>query len=401
MPLRSISGGVQRGIADATTRIYNEFNSLKYDGGSREWRMGDVIELVRPAATSVAQNDLFKYLLDKGHKRENVEIPESLQMVANRHKLENIDSSKRRKLLTNSEFPQMLRDTGANWEWVSGWLNDGKGMDKDAWEAIIPSMGYMALLRNLRNFDEAGVSDQVAAQVAAKLSNPEAVAKSRQFPFRFLSAYKAAPSLRWSWALEQALDQSCMNLPVFNGRTLILTDTSGSMNQAISDKSKVMLWEVGGLFAAALARKAQGGTGGADLVSFASQSEAFPIAKGESVLPALARWQTVQGRVGYGTETGAAIQRHFRPGFHERVVIFTDGQSFPVNGRNYWGYGGDISSLVPQDVPMYSFNLAGYAQSDLDTGKPNRHEFGGFTDNAFKMIPLLEQGKDQKWPWMN
>ena len=28
-------------------------------------------------------------------------------------------------------------------------------------------MGYMAVLRNLRNFDEAGVSDEMAAQMAA------------------------------------------------------------------------------------------------------------------------------------------------------------------------------------------------------------------------------------------
>src|SRR3712207_7767035 len=52
--------------------------------------------------------------------------------------------------------------------------------------ALAPTMGYMALLRNLRNFDEAGMPDEVAAVVAARLGDPDEVARSRQLPYRFL-----------------------------------------------------------------------------------------------------------------------------------------------------------------------------------------------------------------------
>ena len=90
-------------------------------------------------------------------------------------------------------------------------------------------MGYMALLRNLRNFDEAGVPDDVAERVAAKLADPDEVARSRQFPFRFLAAYEQAPSLRWGHALDTALQLSLANLPALPGRSLILVDTSASM----------------------------------------------------------------------------------------------------------------------------------------------------------------------------
>ena len=74
-------------------------------------------------------------------------------------------------------------------------------------------MGYMALLRNLRNFDQAGVSDAVAAQVAARLADPAQVARSRQLPMRFLSAYRARPSLRWAYPLEQALGLASATFP--------------------------------------------------------------------------------------------------------------------------------------------------------------------------------------------
>ncbi|MEJ3751036.1 hypothetical protein WEI85_48475 [Actinomycetes bacterium KLBMP 9797] len=44
---------------------------------------------------------------------------------------------------------------------------------------------------------------------------------------RFLSAYRAAPSLRWGYPLEQALGHSLNNIPSLPGRTLVLVDTSG------------------------------------------------------------------------------------------------------------------------------------------------------------------------------
>lgn len=121
------------------------------------------------------------------------------------------------------------------WEMLAGWLQGP--MDAAAWEAVIPSMGTMALLRDLRNFDEAGVSDEVAARIAAELSDPAVVARSRQLPFRYLAAYPHAPSPRWSYPPERALGHSPANVPALPGRTLILVDRSGSMRSPLSDRS--------------------------------------------------------------------------------------------------------------------------------------------------------------------
>ncbi|MGW1494954.1 hypothetical protein [Streptomyces sp. NPDC002402] len=30
---------------------------------------------------------------------------------------------------------------------------------------------------------------------------------------------------------------------------------------------------------------------------------------------------------------------------------------------------------------------------------PHRHTFGGLSDAAFRLIPLLESGQDSNWPW--
>ena len=65
--------------------------------------------------------------------------------------------------------PAALAEAGISWERLSGWLPGG--MDAEAWEAVIPSMGVMALVRNLRNFDEAGIGEAAIDAVIAKITD--------------------------------------------------------------------------------------------------------------------------------------------------------------------------------------------------------------------------------------
>jgi hypothetical protein len=58
-----------------------------------------------------------------------------------------------------------------------------------------------------------------------------------------------------------------------------------------------------------------------------------------------------------------------------------------------------IDALVPKHVPVYMWNMAGYKPGAMPSGSHNRHTFGGLTDQAFRMVPLLEAGRDAKWPW--
>jgi hypothetical protein len=244
-------------------------------------------------------------------------------------------------------------------------------------------MGYMALLRNLRGFDEAGVDDEAAASVAAKLSDPAQVARSRQLPMRFLSAYRAAPSLRWAYPLEVALGHSLANVPALPGRTLVLIDTSGSMHAGFSRDGTLMRWDAATLFGLALANQCAD----ADVVSFSDSTKVFPQRQGESVLAALQRWKQDGFFLGCGTSTAKAIRQHFAG--HDRVVVLTDEQAA----------GGSVDTAVPATVPMITFNLAGYRYGHAPSGGPNRVTIGGLTDQAFRMIPAVENGLSGRWPW--
>lgn len=54
---------------------------------------------------------------------------------------------------------------------------------------------------------------------------------------------------------------------------------------------------------------------------------------------------------------------------------------------------------MPADVPVYTWNLAGYRVGHAPSGSENRHTFGGLSGAAFRMVPLLEAGRSADWPW--
>ncbi|MFD8719733.1 TROVE domain-containing protein [Streptomyces sp. NPDC059629] len=379
---RAVPKPVKRGIADAVRRLYHGRSLLKYDTASKGYRFGDILNLVHaaPDPDKPWQGELFRYALDRRHNPDTAVPPGSSPVLAAHRELMGLPVERRRAVVTAPGGAERLAAAGLTWEALAGWLQGP--MDKAAWEAVIPSMGTMALVRNLRNFDEAGVSDEAAAEVAARISDPAEVARSRQFPFRYLAAYRHAPSLRWSYPLERALGHSLANVPALPGRTLVLVDRSGSMFYSrLSERSQLNRADAAAIFGTALALRAAD----ADLVEFGTTNKRLDFDRAESVLKILGRF----GDLG-GTDTTSAIRAHYRG--QDRVLIVTDEQ-YTYNRH------GDPTQQVPAHIPVYTWNLAGYRAGHGPSGKANRHTFGGLTDAAFRMVPLLEAARDADWPW--
>lgn len=366
---RNFPAPIKRGVADAVKRLYTERAALKYDGQSRAWRMGDVIDITHPKPVAEWQSNLFRWLLDTRHNRAEVTLPEGCEMIAARAALEAVPAEHRRKALN----ADALAAAGITWEALSGWLQGP--MDAQAWEAVIPSMGYMALLRNLRNFEQAGVSTVTLDKVAAKLIDPEQVARSRQFPLRFLSAFKNIETERFAWPLSQALENSVSNIPSFAGRTLILIDVSGSMHDRLSRRSELERWEAAALFGVALAKRCAH----ADTIAY--QSNAWGIDTSQSTLRTVA---AISQYVGGGTMTMQTLQATYAG--HDRVVILTDEQAHR---------GPDVRIAAP----IYTFNLAGYAPAQMEQGEKGSYAFGGLTDAGFTLLKTLDEMKSGRWPW--
>jgi len=395
---------LKRGLADAANRLYKQYALTKYDTPSHDVRFADVIELTHPDPSAPWKSDLFKHAIDRRHGRGKelsfADTPH-LDRVMQHNALMDVPVENRRAMLADPAFPGKLAAANMTWEALAGWLQGP--MDAAAWNAIIPTMGYMALLRNLRNFDEQGISEERFRYVSDKLCDVDEVARSRQFPFRFYAAHRELSSLRWGPALEKALLLSVGNLPALEGVTRVLVDTSASMSsQPLSKNSTAKVSDVAALFGVALAQR---NPGRCKLYGFADGVFEHQVKPGASVLFEARKFTNRTGEVGHGTDIFNAIQQTYKPG-DARVIVLSDMQTMGRNPgsqrqrRAYLNSSPMVGDALPATVPLYGFSLGGEEAAVAPWGNPNRIELGGLTDATFKLIPLIESGAKADWPWL-
>ncbi len=112
-------------------------------------------------------------------------------------------------------------------------VNLSGGADKkETFERLIDEgkLGYLAVLRNLRNMVEAGVH---AEHIERAFDT--AKGKEKVLPFRYVAAARAVPS--WEPLLDRELQGAVGRLPALPGRTVVLVDVSQSMGGKLSAKS--------------------------------------------------------------------------------------------------------------------------------------------------------------------
>lgn len=370
---------IKRGIRDSAQALYNERNFARWDSKSNAVRMADVVELTHPAPKGGWQSDLFKYMLEDRHGRGTFNEKHLVYL------------EKRAACSTRGDYLAEL-DAGnptISWENVS---SAGTGsMTADEWIMLYEHMGYMAQLRNLRNLDKANVSIKAKRAIGEVLADPEQVAKSRQLPMRFYSAYKNVSDDVWKSFLSEALDHSLVNVPKVHGKWLIMVDASSSMTYDYSHKSDLSYYDSATVFAAAFAK-----VNNADLRTYSSVGNLSPKMRytGKNTLRIVEDLHKPTYNFSGGTDTAGNLKRAFADGEYDAVLLLTDEQ---YNAGGYW-YGSHTnpSDVIPDSIPLYTFNLAGYkAGHEI---KPNRITVGGLSDAGFSMIAAVEASK-AKWPW--
>jgi hypothetical protein len=398
LPSPRLPQAVRKGLSRAAIRLYDEYSVMKYDGNSRGVGMASVINLVHPRVKDYPahwtqdqvdnKRAVFAYIIAKDYGNE----PDvsHLMKVRSQIALRGADRERILSLTTDD-----MRNAGLTWESLGGLLQGP--WTASAWETVIPTMGYMALLRNLRNFEEIGISDDAVEAVCKRLADPEQVAKSRQMPFRFLNAYDAVRGSDYLKAIEKALDHSINNVPAFEGRTLVLVDKSGSMDrygfgygwgdergQNVAHPS-LCPWKIGAVFATALWRKGEA----VDVGVFGDRSKLVDIPKGTSVLRGINALNHNHG-VGHGTNIWGSVASQYNG--HDRVIVFTDMQD-----NHGYGMG---SHAIKKNVPfIHFFDVGGYGKGSPTSKGDTEWHYGGFTDATFRLMPLLEAGASASWPF--
>lgn len=378
---------LKRGAGDALKRLLNQYSYQKYDAGNSPWRISDVIELAHVKPESPEQEELFRLAIADRHGSSYEYNSEVLDMIAANRALRK-DAAKNPRVLLD---PDRLKAAGFTWNNALSLAGNAVPKGK-LWDALLlsGSVGYMAMLRNLRNLEQAGISKESTEYVISRLTDPRAVARSRQFPYAFYLARREAQGSQWVHPLEVAFGLSVQNIPELSGRTLILIDQSGSMWAKMSGKSKMGRVEAATLYGIAVATK---NAGNVDVYAYANYPARINVPAGASVLRLTEKYgfNNDNGLVtGGGTETAKCLAQTYEG--HDRVKIFTDEQSFR------YAHGG-VSDQVPDTTWLYSFDLAGYSKTDIPAGFGRRYQLGGLTDHTFKLPLLLESGHDGKWPW--
>lgn len=265
-----IAKQVKLGLAKAFGK-FNEYQLAKYNRDA-DIKLRDVLFLVRPKPKDDEQAAVFKRLANK-----ELQTPDTWEVA------------------------------------LSG------GADKkETFERLIreQKLGYLALLRNLRNMEQSGVDRDL---VISALQG-DGFGRSKVLPFRFVAAARACPS--FEPALDQAMQQVMEGMPRLPGKTVLLIDVSGSMVAPLSSKSDLTRLDA----AAALGALTSGVCESVRVFSFSNRAVEVPARKGMALIDAV---NSSQEHMGTALARSWSVIRETVKAA-DRTIIITDEQACDI-----------------------------------------------------------------------
>lgn len=359
--LNRLSKQVQKGLAVSFNK-FDEYQFAKYNRAT-DVKLRDALFLVHPKAKDEAQQEIFNKIA-----ADTLATPYTWE----------------------TELSELGKTKFANAE-------EKKRVVAAKWGELIESrkVGYMALMRNLRNIVEAEVSVKHIQMVCEYIANEKAVMGSKQLPFRFLSAYREIKELKSGYtsailnALEDAVMHSARNIKGFDYNTsvVIAADVSGSMQQPVSAKSKVQLYDIGLMLAMLMQSQCKNVTTG----MFGDTWKIINMPQ-RNVLANVMEFYRREGEVGYATNGYLVIedliQRRHKA---DKVMLFTDVQMYDSKGmsnsfENSWNR---YKAIAP-NAKLYLFDLAGHGAQPLDVRQNDVHLIAGWSDKIFDVLFSME-----------
>ncbi len=274
----------------------------------------------------------------------------------------------------------------------------------DDWAVLSTRIGWQALRINLntlaRNgaFGVAGVTDAVAA----RLADASTLGKVKPMPYQLMVALGQAGEgvpLKVQAALEDALDQSLVRVPVVPGRVVVCPDVSGSMSSPATGyrkgaSSKVRCIDVAALVAAAMLRTNR-------------DTRVLPFEQGvmKLKLDAKARVAVNAAKLaavgGGGTNVSAPLALlNAERAQVDLVVIVSDNESWVDATR-----GGATATMREWErlrnrnpgAKLVCVDIQPYGTSQAPQGRADILNVGGFSDAVFDTIARFVSGETRDW----
>lgn len=264
------------------------------------------------------------------------------------------------------------------------------GNRPEIWDMLLveDKLPYMALLRNLRNMVAAGATRLDI--VANRLADPERVRRSKQLPFRFLSAYNTLPT-NTPQAIRDAVDEaftlSADNLPRFGGVTVLVADESGSMTSPVSRNGSISLKEIANTLLALGGSMSEA----AIPIVFADRAAIVELTEGRHDLAAVQQLSNV--KIGGGTNLTSAFDLLSARGVRaDRVIVFSDMQSWADHtiGNSAQLAAAQWRAQYSPGAWIHSVDLAGYGTAQIKGDRVSL--LAGWSDRLLEAVQLAEQG---------
>ncbi len=354
--------GLRRAVA-AKLNSFDEYQFGKYISRSHAMKLRDLILISHPKPKDEAQSKLFKAVLDN-----RVPAPMTWETLYMQAKTDQEKASAWMTLLAENRLP------------------------------------YMAALRNLRNMCKVLATHELQ-RIAGFIADADRVRKSRQWPFRFLSASEALSELGTSnagfmmEAVGIALERSVANVPALEGTTFMSADNSGSMRQAVSDKSQMSMNMVANLMQAILLKKTSQSSIGAETYSSVFGQD-FKMVAVNPANSCIAQAQAFRDtNVGHSTN-GYLVFRHIARAKIkvDRVVIFTDCQLWVDGGYNHFDQGLTRDSvkaarLINPNMWIHWIDLSGYGTLPQPIYDQKVNLISGWSERVLDYIGAVERGR--------
>lgn len=313
---KPIAHPLKRGLAMAFTK-FDEYQLAKYNRDN-PIKLRDVLFLCHAKPINDAQADLWKRLVNKELK------------------------------------------TPDTWE-----VRLSAGEDKkESFTELLEThkMGKLAILRNLRNMKEQGVSKQLVAEEL--LRNMK-----EMLPFQYIAAAKEC--VEWEDIVDPAMIAACALKPKLKGRTVVLVDVSGSMDFVLSAKSKMTRMDAACGLAILLRECCDSGA----FVTFSNGMVSIPARRGMALRDAIVSSQPHQS-----TYLAPCIEEIIKKkDEYDRLIVITDEQTQ------------DNMPHVP-NKQNYILNVGTYAN-----GIGNSNQWTTITGFSEASIDFIRELEEYQW----
>jgi hypothetical protein len=372
-PGKPLPNSIKRGFKRALETA-DAYELAKYQGKGKSVTLVDLVNMVHPKPTEKMQ-ETFKQLMKGELKQFNT--AEDKNTKAGQEVAEKVKSGK----ITKAEAAVELQEAKAeNWKEL---IVDG-------------TLGYLALLRNLRNIVEQ-TNDEVFKSAMNMLTDEKRVRKSLVFPHQIDIAFEvllnegnftnASRKTALLTAVNTAYELAIPNLTeLFTyGRTAVVIDTSGYMTSAISMGQKRInsrAVDKAALIGATLAKGI-----GADMYHFSTSCEQLSYNPLDTV-------NTIKNVVinrSYGGGTDFNTIFRTLKGKYDRVFVISDMQGGDSILRNstYQTY------VKTHGQPfVYSIDLCGYGTTMFKQNEKLINLFG-YSSDIFEMVKKSEINPEQ------